>query len=534
MFSLAAVMILNLFGPMAASDSGHVELDLRICGPVAMWLLMESLDVGMPLDEIISAMPRQGRDSTFAELAAFAESRYLNCRAVEWHEVPPFTETECPAIIPITTADRRLHFISLLAAQDGAVKIQSFPNGPRWITETRLRQELGWDGSALHVARHQLDIDQLLSTKMGLLQKILIGMAIVSAIGGGFALKRKRQGDAGLVKSKRRGFTIIDVVVAMAVMALLMSLLMPAVERSREAARKVQCQNNQRQLGLAIANFSGTHGKLPNLDLVPPVTHPAGFLLSSDVSIHSLLLPYLDQSDIFRELQHQFGDLQFTATGVTSVVNTKLLSKRISVFECSSDSVPAGGNSYVLSCGTSPGLHTNTELHPPDAGLAGYVGGTHNYESLFTDGLSQTVILSERLVGDRNVARYTAAQDHAYLLAFDGFSAASAEQSCRQVSDPPTAHFSHVGTSWLAGGYGYTWYNHVLTPNSRIPDCSDHHALGQITAGCHTARSWHLGGVNTMLGDGSVRFLSEAIDMRVWRALGTSHGGEAIAAEGLK
>ena len=224
------------------------------------------------------------------------------------------------------------------------------------------------------------------------------------------------------------------------------------------------------------------------------------------------------------------SDMKFTANGVASVLNAELLRRRIAVFECPSDAVPAGGNSYVFSHGTSPGLHGNSELLPPDAALPGYV----SHEADFLDGLSQTVILSERLVGDLNPARYTAAQDHAYLRTFDGFSAASAEQSCRQVSNPPTGHFSHVGTSWLADGYGYTWYNHVLTPNSRIPDCSDHHALGQGTAGCHTARSWHFGGVNATLGDGSVRFMSEAIDLRVWRALGTSQGGEAIASEGLK
>jgi hypothetical protein len=179
-------------------------------------------------------------------------------------------------------------------------------------------------------------------------------------------------------------------------------------------------------------------------------------------------------------------------------------------------------------------MHTNYGLVAPDAALSGYVSTLINSEAAVSDGLSQTVILSERLIGDRNTSRYTPAQDHAYLATFDGFSAASASKSCQQVSDPPTSHFSHVGTSWLASGYGYTWYNHILTPNSRTPDCSDHHAIGGGTAGCHTARSWHFGGVNALSGDGAARFINESIDTVVWRALGTTQGGEAISSEGLK
>ena len=529
-------VLVFLSAGLGVNDPSHVELDLRICGPVALWLVLQDLSVAQPLESILAQMPQRGANASFEELATFAQTKGLACRAVEWKVSPQFDEHDCPAIIPIASpTNQRRHFLALLASKGGSMKVQDFPNGAQWVTETRLRQEFGWDGTALHFAQQSRDLDRLTSTGSNFYGPVLIGFASLVAMWGGLALLRKRRSEsASIVSTRRGGYTLIDLIVVMAILGLLMALLLPAVEQSREAARRLQCLNQQRQLGLAIAGFSSAHSRLPNLGVIPEVSSPSGIRFSSDISIHTLLLPYLDQAAVFQQVQYIFGDLTFGAQGVASSLHPELLRKRIPIFECPSDSVPAGGCSYVLSGGTSPGLHTNTELVAPDAALSGYVSTLLNHEAAVLDGLSQTVILSERLIGDRNTGRYTAAQDHAYLGTFDGFSAASAAQSCLQVPDPPVSHFSHVGTCWLASGYGYTWYNHILTPNSRTPDCSDHHALGQGAAGCHTARSWHFGGVNALSGDGAARFINENIDTRAWRALGTTQGGEAIAAEGLK
>jgi len=514
------------------ADPSAVELDLRICGPVALWLVLQDLSVAQPLEDILAQMPQRGADSSFAELAMFAQSRGLDSRAVEWRVVPEFDEHEFPAIIPVSGSRQRRHFIALLASKAGSLKVQDFPNGAKWVTEARLRQEFGWDGRALHFARHGKDLDRLTTGAVNLRGNVLLGFALLAATFCGMALARKRWTKSGATApTGRSGYTLIDLVVVMSILGLLMALLMPAAERSREAARRLQCLNQQRELGLAIAGFSSAHSRLPNLGAVPEVNGPFGINVASGVSIHTLLLPFLDQVAVYQQVQYASGDITFGQQGVSSALNSELLRKRIAVFECPSDSVPAGGCSYVLSGGTSPGLHTNTDLVAPDAAMSGYVGRLLNDEAALADGLSQTVILSERLVGDRNPGRYTPARDHAYLSTFDGFSAATAAQSCLLVPDPPASHFSHIGTCWLASGYGYTWYNHILTPNSRTPDCSDSHAA---TTGCHTARSWHFGGVNAMSGDGAARFISENIDLNVWRALGTSRGSETIAVEGLK
>jgi len=516
-------------------DPPAIEVDLRICGPVAMWLVLEELSVSQPLENILANMPRHGTDASFAELATFAETLGLACRAVEWEEIPQQVGNDCPAIIPVVTSEQRRHFITLLAAKGGSLKVQDFPSSARWVTETSLRQQFGWDGTALHVARRSVDLDRLTSGGVNSHWMVLLGFAVLLAMGGWLAVTRKfRFQRSRVVPSERAGYTLIDLIVAMAVLGLLMALLTPAIERSREATRRLQCQNHQRQLGLAIANFSSAHGQLPTPATVPEVSGPFGIMVGSGVSVQSVLLPYLDQASVYQQIQYAFGDIRFDASGVASMLNPTLLKKRLAVFECPSDSVPAGGCSFVLSGGTSPGLHTSIDLSPPDGAHAGYISGVRRDEASILDGLSQTVIMSERLVGDRNPGRYTVAQDHAYLQSFDGFSAATAARSCLQVGDPHAAHFSHVGTCWLASGYGYTWYNHVLTPNSHTPDCSDSHTLGEASAGCHSARSWHFGGVNAMFGDGAVRFISESIDLNVWRSLGTIQGGEAIATGGLR
>ncbi len=510
------------------------RIDLRICGPIGLWLVLDDLGVSIPLSEIRESMPRQGADASFAELAAFAESRHLPCRAVEWQRMPILAERSCPAIIPVATAHKRRHFIVLLAAREGLAKIQDFPDRPEWISEQRLRNELGWDGTALHLAAREADLDRVVPSWLGWHRVAFAGGAILALVGLCCLIcSTKQPRKVSVNVGTRAGYTLVDLVVVTAIVGLLISLLMPAVQSAREAANRLQCQNHQKQIGLAISNFSSTGQRLPNLESVPKVTSPLG-PVSPLVSIQAMLLPYLDKANVYQQVRYEYDDIKFLSTGVASQQNASLLKQRVAVFECPSDSVPAGGNSYVLSCGTSPGLHGNYDLQPPAAAIRGYIGADIDSEAAFTDGLSQTVIMSERLVGDRDPAYYTPWRDNAYLSTFDGFSAATAENSCRQVGNPPETNFSYGGTCWLAAGYGYTWYNHVLTPNSRTPDCSGSRILGGNTAGGHAARSWHVGGVNATLGDGSVRFINDSIDLTVWRALGTSRGGESIASEGLK
>jgi len=104
---------------------------------------------------------------------------------------------------------------------------------------------------------------------------------------------------------------------------------------------------------------------------------------------------------------------------------------------------------------------------------------------------------------------------------------------CRALVVSNSPHWSWGGGSWLFSSYGHTWYNHVHTPNSPLPDCACKANLDSIldgnTSGAHTARSLHRGGVNVAFGDGATRFINGSIELQVWRALGTEAGGETVA-----
>jgi hypothetical protein len=138
------------------------------------------------------------------------------------------------------------------------------------------------------------------------------------------------------------------------------------------------------------------------------------------------------------------------------------------------------------------------------------------------------VFFSERSVGDQNKSQYTPSRDVVLAVGGNLLLPDDAAQACQLTLPAVTRHASYAGASWLFGGYAHTCYNHVLTPNSRTPDCA---AGGEVSAngpGAFTARSVHSGGVFVLLGDGSARFVSESINQDVWRALSTIDSGETV------
>jgi prepilin-type processing-associated H-X9-DG protein len=149
-----------------------------------------------------------------------------------------------------------------------------------------------------------------------------------------------------------------------------------------------------------------------------------------------------------------------------------------------------------------------------------------------TDGLSHTALFSERVVGDQDPSQVTSWRD-VYMVAPSStllMTAQEAEERCRSLTTA-ISHYSSAGRAWVAGSYQHSAYNHVLPPNSPVPDCA---SLSDTTfTGAMTARSLHPGGVNVCFGDASVRFVSQAIDLELWRALGTMYGAEIISDSSL-
>jgi prepilin-type N-terminal cleavage/methylation domain-containing protein/prepilin-type processing-associated H-X9-DG protein len=326
--------------------------------------------------------------------------------------------------------------------------------------------------------------------------------------------------------SARGGFTLIELLVVMGIISLLIALLLPAVQSARESARRATCLNRLRQIGVALENFSSTMGRSPASGV--SAVNTQGEQISNNISVQVELLPYLDQGALYDQFNRdEWGSNQDPPV---STHNDRLMNVRVEAYECPSDGSTGPLNSYRVCAGTSPFMHETRE-RGPGAALQGYRSLFGRKDAEFSDGKSQTAAFSERLSGDRDPNRYTAWRDQAVIPVADIFQMVYPDavlQACGRPMDPRPRHASFLGTTWVLSGYLQTWYNHVLTPNASIPDCSVQELGGM---GAYTARSLHRGGVNVLFADGSVRFKANGIDIGVWRALGSIEGGEVVSDE---
>lgn len=318
-------------------------------------------------------------------------------------------------------------------------------------------------------------------------------------------------------RAQHAGFTLVEVLVSIGIVSLLIALTAPAVQQARESARRIECLNNLRQLGLAATAHHSTHGYFPystggsngDLDLI------------NDISTHVQMLPYLDQANVFDSIDLAEQGSGSRQSPPTSELNNELLTVTIPVFLCPSDNGPSGANNYRGNFGVGPTHHHGG----PDNGPAGaFKFWIRMRDRDFTDGLSHTIFFSEKIVGDFQEIVFTSWRDSFFFTTAGIESPADAEAAC---GTPPSAnplHDSYMGSSWLFGGWRHTWYNHIRTPNAPGWDC----ATGVSGNGAVTARSFHHGGVNIVLGDGAARFISDSIDLAVWRALASRVNGEVI------
>lgn len=312
----------------------------------------------------------------------------------------------------------------------------------------------------------------------------------------------------------RSGATMLEVLVVIAIVSMLVALLLPAVQASRERCRAVACRNNLHQLGVAAASHASTQGAFPYTSATWAERVDGTLRVYPAISPHRYLLAYLDP-DAYQRID--FADMAppwpNRVPSTQSSLNRRLLQHRVSAFHCPSDSLPAGGNSYRANLGISihflsPSAGSTTIEPTSQAGA--FVNGQAIVPDHFFDGTSNTVLFSEKVVGDGSVSEYSPFRDR-YSAVVDFFTAGDALAACRAyATSNPALHDSYAGFTWVFGGWNHTWYNHVATPNSRIPDCSLGGGSFPIGggSGLYTARSFHASGVNCLMADGAVRFLA--------------------------
>jgi prepilin-type N-terminal cleavage/methylation domain-containing protein len=311
------------------------------------------------------------------------------------------------------------------------------------------------------------------------------------------------------ISMRRRGFTLIELLVVIAIIAVLIALLLPAVQQAREAARRSQCKNNLKQIGLAIHNYHDVY-------LCFPIADVNG--TSNPVSAHARLLPYMDQTPVFNLI-----DFNVPYNHANNNIPRML---ELPIFRCPSDpdSLPAtigGRNNFYWNAGNGIVMYASGAAGQPTPNGIIY----HNTKVRFsdiTDGTSNTAAMSEKMTGDGSNAISTPATD-TYQPGTYPTTADEALQQCNSVntSDLTKQGYSNVGGPWLQQYHSTNQYNHVLPPNGR----SCMFPPGRIAT---TANSKHTGGVHLLLCDGSVRFISENLNLGNWRALGSINGGEVL------
>jgi prepilin-type N-terminal cleavage/methylation domain-containing protein len=336
----------------------------------------------------------------------------------------------------------------------------------------------------------------------------------------------------------RRGFTLIELLVVIAIIAILIALLLPAVQQAREAARRTQCRNNLKQIGLALHNYLSTHsvfpfGKGPSYALPIPIY--------ARWSQHAMMLPYLDQAPLYNQLDFNFppdtpgmGGVVAFMPAYTNPTGTNSAASRaiVPMFMCPSDRGPndpwQGQNNYAGNQGSW--LCDLSESQPSTVAPSEIQTGVFYYLSKVRaadviDGMSNTAFFSEKIRGQGNP------DGKSDLFVIPTQTTLAATYNTCQAINPATATplTSKWGYSWVMGENCCTQYNHIAVPNSK--SCAGTGFPGNMAnmAMQVSANSRHTGGAHAMMGDGSVKFVSENIDLDLWRAVGTRGTGEVAS-----
>jgi prepilin-type N-terminal cleavage/methylation domain-containing protein/prepilin-type processing-associated H-X9-DG protein len=375
--------------------------------------------------------------------------------------------------------------------------------------------------------------------------------------------------DESIGTRPRRGFTLIELLVVIAIIGVLIALLLPAVQAAREAARRAQCTNNMHQLGLALANYESANGVYPgSYGAAADTTN--NWSTWGSWSPQAQLLPYMEQKPLYDSIN--FSVVSHGDQAHFDVFNRTSITTGISSFVCPS-SPPAPGTyygrgrkgiTYFASVGSSLHWVGQSGSSQPN-GLFMYAGGNPLFMTDqnnpwgirdVIDGTSNTIAFGEWRLGDFNDNKLTIPQDVINLgqdppgITGDGWGsplmnmpagqtnflqwinmcAGFAPQSIQNGGNNWEFNMSYLGQDWNQGMFGWTLGNTLLAPTPRYPNCRMCSWNGDWDCpGMYGLSSYHPGGGNIALADGSVRFLKSTTANPVVWALGSRNQGEALS-----
>jgi len=337
---------------------------------------------------------------------------------------------------------------------------------------------------------------------------------------------------------RTEGFTLVELLAVIGISGLLIALALPAVQQAREAARRTQCGSNFRQLLLAFHGYHGDFNVFPSASGMPLYPwgerEPADGLFMKQFSGFTRVLPYLDQVMLYSAVnfavacQDPYFHYNAGEAARGAEANSTAMATTVDVLLCPSDGAPGrpAGANYRMNLGTDRWYPLVSD--PTCGPLMSY---SYAPSAAISDGLSNTAMLGEKLRGRLNGANLRPRTDMVLGGLGLPYTAGESLERCRTLADPPEGFFTCAGLTWFVGDLPQTCYNHVIEPNSTVPDCLL--STSNPPVGIFGARSNHSGGVHVGMADGSVRFVTNSIQTDLWGAIGTRAGGEVGSLEGF-
>jgi prepilin-type N-terminal cleavage/methylation domain-containing protein len=307
------------------------------------------------------------------------------------------------------------------------------------------------------------------------------------------------------------GFTLVELLVVIAIIGILVGLLLPSVQAAREAARRMQCSNHLKQITLALHNYEAAYKEFP-----------AG-RTTKGISVHAALLPFIEEAGAYALV---YPDYPYNHAKNALARNTDVQS-----FNCPSDPQfphPAdwGQNTYRANQGSGilfglpPTNPADVNYGMPEPNGVFYLSKQMRFRDLL-DGASHTAAFSEHGTGDFSNAM--SSPTDTFWPQTHPATADEAFRDCQaiDVTNLMYQNVSDVGAPWIRGYHSTTIYQHAFPPNTR----SCMFPPGRIAT---TAKSSHIGGVMVAKCDGSVTFVTDSVNLELWRAVGTRAEGEEV------